>query len=153
MRLLPLKQWVCDTCGEVIKTPEDGWVEFQPDSEHKYVGFSIVHHKLASPNNESRNGCYCQTEGMHLNEYLGVSGLSKLLVFMDVGSYHSPVFQAPTKNIRNWVEFTRRLQVPYYEEARLYWEKAMRDGFFDSPSETYLYLPDKLKDLVEQYRD
>jgi uncharacterized protein YlaI len=25
MKLKPLKQWICDSCGELIKKPEDGW--------------------------------------------------------------------------------------------------------------------------------
>ena len=27
MRLIPLKQWICDSCGEVIEKPEDGWLD------------------------------------------------------------------------------------------------------------------------------
>jgi hypothetical protein len=36
------------------------------------------------------------------------------------------------------VEFTRRLTVPYYEEAQLYWNQAEQDGLFDGANEISL---------------
>lgn len=35
----PLKQWVCDVCGKIIETPDDGyvvWVEMQKGKLIKY---------------------------------------------------------------------------------------------------------------------
>ncbi|MDH5468489.1 MAG: hypothetical protein OEY25_13820, partial [Candidatus Aminicenantes bacterium] len=45
--LEPLKQWICDSCGQVIKTPEDGYVEWLVESEETsfsfQYGFKIIH--------------------------------------------------------------------------------------------------------------
>lgn len=32
MELQPLKQWICDTCGEIIEAPHDGWLEWVTDT-------------------------------------------------------------------------------------------------------------------------
>ena len=47
----------------------------------------------------------------------------------------------------------RRLTIPYYEEARLYWSRAEADGFFDGANEVWLYMPHNLEALIERYRD
>ena len=45
MKLKPLKQWICDSCGELIKKPEDGWWEYLSDTNTYLVsGFRIVHY-------------------------------------------------------------------------------------------------------------
>ncbi|WP_054749991.1 hypothetical protein [Ruminiclostridium josui] len=56
-------------------------------------------------------------------------------------------------DIRKWIDFYRRLQLPYYEEARQYWEEAISDGYFDDANEIYIYLPEKLKRMIEHYEN
>lgn len=55
------------------------------------------------------------------------------------------------KDIRNWAEVCRRLHVPYYEEARRYFDRAPADGDLDGVNEVTLYTVPVLKSLVEQY--
>ncbi len=43
MGLEPLRQFVCDKCGEVIETVEDGWLEWFDNYETPAQGFRIVH--------------------------------------------------------------------------------------------------------------
>ena len=31
----PLKQWVCDVCGKIIETPDDGYVVWGENAEGK----------------------------------------------------------------------------------------------------------------------
>ena len=41
--LKSLEQWICDRCGQVIKEPNQGSVEWIDDSKtHKASGFKIV---------------------------------------------------------------------------------------------------------------
>ena len=49
--LEPLKQWVCDTCGEIINSSSEGYVEWLTDdsSPLKSNGFRIVHQAYYSP--------------------------------------------------------------------------------------------------------
>jgi hypothetical protein len=58
IKLKPLEQFICDYCGYVINSIEDGWVEWLTEitedgfREH---GFKIVHHAPSSPRRESRD--------------------------------------------------------------------------------------------------
>ena len=66
--------------------------------------------------------------------------------------YHDPNYGGPrVEDIREFIEFARRLALPYYEEARLYWPKAEQDGFFDGANEIWIYLPITLEKLVRTY--
>jgi hypothetical protein len=50
MKLVPLKQWICDTCGEVIERPNEGYVQFvDSNNDGNYDDFVIVHHAAYSP--------------------------------------------------------------------------------------------------------
>jgi len=45
MKLIPLQQWICDSCGGLIETPRDGWFEWYAGiNDHVATGFRIVHH-------------------------------------------------------------------------------------------------------------
>ena len=49
------------------------------------------------------------------------------------------------------MELVRRLTIPHYEEARLYWDKAKQNGFFEGANEIWVYLPNNLRDLIQEY--
>lgn len=55
------------------------------------------------------------------------------------------------RDVREFVEFARRLTIPHYEEARKYWSSANSDGFFYGGNEIWIYLPQTLKSLIERY--
>jgi len=156
MKLKPLEQWVCDSCGEIIENVEDGWVEWIKDEDNRNMQFHIVH--LAPKSPRFPDG-YCNIHKKYprradgyLHEFVGTKGLVKLLRFIDVGKYHEPTFRGPwVKNLREWTKFFRRLQLPYYEEARLYWDKAIGDNFLGDLNPVSIYMPETLKSLIEQY--
>ena len=164
--LTPLKQFVCDTCGEVINSPEEGWIEWisKLDLEkhtREIHSFNIVHHysfsPLIKPNNE---GCY-QHQGKagrsdnHLNQFISDNyKMANILRMLDIGPYHNPDFKGTDiTDLRQYVETVRRLTIPYYEEARLYWDRAEEDGYFDGSNEIWIYGVDNLKYLIEKYGD
>jgi hypothetical protein len=150
MHLKPLQQWVCDTCHEIIERPEDGHVQFHQDGNKLYDDFIIVHHKPESPLG-NQNGCYIYNLNVQLNHCLGDNGKAYLLSLLDPGEYFTKPFQPMTSNVRAWVELFRRLQIPYYEEARQYWNQAMEDGFFGGFNESCMYEPETLKQLIKTY--
>ncbi len=125
MRMLPLKQWKCDACGRVIEDPEVGWVEWVGGSTRgtKAHGFRIVH-------NSSR----CQypsssrVHDIHLTHLLGPDGLDRLLAMLTPG-WHTGSREEGVTHLDEWAEVVRRLQIPYYEEARQHWSNAEADGF------------------------
>ncbi len=151
-----LKQWVCDVCGEIIEKSSDGYVIWKADLNNKYYDFKIVHQcRRDSMGNIA--GCDNLREyplSAHLPNFLGKRGLVYLLSFIDVGAMHSPDnLYTYVKDMREFTEFFKRLQIPYYEEARLYWNKAIADGYFDGANEIWVYLPFTLQRLIEKYKN
>lgn len=167
VELRPGEQWICDTCGETILSAKEGWLEWlhTDDERELSYGFRIVHHIIASPNNPNRCGrpglraesCYKydgtgRDRTAHLDHIVALDGIAFLLGLIDGGPHFDGVYKGPrVKNLREWVELFRRLAVPYYEEARLYWERAAADGFFSGMGEEVAYCPTTLKALIEQY--
>jgi hypothetical protein len=134
--LMPLKQWICDTCGEIIESPEHGWLEWRQDENHKAFDFNIVHHIEHSPRKLGGGDCYPFKDlSSHLDRYVGEDGLPHLLCLLDEDIHINPV---------------DGLQVPYYEEARQYFHRASQDGYFDGAWGS-IFTPEKLKSIIEKY--
>tara|TARA_Y100000588_G_scaffold201434_1_gene215043 strand:- start:58 stop:552 length:495 start_codon:yes stop_codon:yes gene_type:complete len=160
MNLNPLRQWICDQCGEVIQKPEDGYLEWIRNPEGLYEGFKIVHHKTASPLQYENDGCFHYTNApdrhdLHLDAFIGNAGLPKLLSLVDNGCIADPFDETGIKvaNMREYMELFRRLQLPYYEEARLHFSSALDDGEFDGHSEYASFTSDTLKRIIKLYSD
>jgi hypothetical protein len=155
----PLQQWTCDECGETIGNPSDGYVEWLREHEGDgwvVHGFRIVHHASASPRKEAGHDCYLYAgrtgrADLPLGDFLGPDGLVRLLMFLDVGPIHDPDGMPQIRNTREYVELFRRLQLPYYEEARTRLPIAQSEGSFQSANEVWPYLQSTLKELVERY--
>lgn len=159
MKLKSLEQFICDYCGGIIEKPEEGWLEWITEYDKErgtYIahGYRIVHHAMFSP--RKSGNCY------HYANHLGCSdmylhqmmNMSRLLSFLDAGPYHEPDYKGPrVRDLRGFVEIVRRLTIPYYEEARLYWGRALADGFFEGANPVWIYLPETLKSLIERYEE
>jgi hypothetical protein len=158
--LVPLKQWKCDYCGEVISDPKDGfleWLERPGDDSKRARKFKIVHHAPKSPR-QPNGDCYHYTNhperaDMHLDSFVAPDSMGYLLSFLDIGPMHDPEGKLVPRveNLREFTELMRRLTIPYYEEARLYWHSAEIDGLFEGASELYIYSPKTLRRIVESY--
>lgn len=147
----PLKQFICDSCGCVIETPEDGWIEWlcsYDEEKGKLINksFRICHHesrcmKLANYPNVSDN---------HLNHMLeGNAMVIQLYNMLDPGQGQT---KGPeVEDVGETVEFLRRLTLPYYEEARQYWSQAMADGYIAGSNDVHSFLPKTLKGILENY--
>lgn len=151
MHLEPLQQWICDTCGETINNVEEGYLQWlvEREGEHKKYGFHIVHHLLASPKG-GQWGCYYEdTLDVHvgdldLEHYTGVDGLSYLLT---LATYRNGV-----RDVEEFIDIVRRIQTPYYEEARFYFDQALNDGVIEHRRhDAYSYKQTKLQDIIERY--
>jgi hypothetical protein len=152
--LRPLQQWTCDYCHLVIETGDEGVLEWLEDQDHRAYGFKIVHSLPASPLRKTREvGCYYyanhpDSAEARLDSFLGSDGLAHLLLFLGVGSEDRPLQVISTREL---AEFYRRLMLPYYEEARLYWSAATKDGFFADRDQMWPYREDTLKSVTEEY--
>lgn len=151
MKLIPGKQWICDACGGVIEQPQDGYVQWHRNSNSQIDDFAIVHHISASPRKHQSNGCYIYNSDSDLSSFLGAHGIVELHALIDAGPYHMPQYKPMVTDIRKWSDFYKRLQLPYYEEARLYWNRAISDNYFGDSNEIYIYIPENLKRMIEHY--
>ena len=149
MKLKPLEQWICDSCGEVINSPSEGYVQWQRNDNLYIEDYKIVHHKKYSPN---KKGCYIYDYDDSLEDFVGDKGIINSLSLLDAGPNFIPNY-TPQTDIRKWTEFFRRLHIPYYEEARLYWGRAKAEGYFADSNEIRIYQPDFLKELIENYQN
>jgi hypothetical protein len=164
--LTPLNQFFCDTCGEIINSPEQGWIEWiskydENTQTFKTHSFRIVHNYVNSPNaDRSNSGCYQHTgatgrHDSHLHSFLNEDyKMAKILKFLDIGSIHDPDYKGTSiTDLREYVEIVRRLTIPHYEEARKYWAEALEDGFFQDANEISVYGINNLKQLISIYGD
>lgn len=147
MKMVPLKQFICDKCGELIKSPEDGWLQWldiDPETGRNVDNnFIIVHHMPASPLG-GNYGCYHRSQhisDMHLEYFLGHNGLVHLL----------SLFDSKLNETKELIEIIRRLHIPHYEEARIYWKTATNDGFLDEADSEWPYLQDNLLEIINRY--
>lgn len=157
-KLVPLRQWVCDTCGQVIERPEHGYVLIHFTTENRrtlLTGFSIVHHTTHSPLRDTpARDCYGEHPGKDqpLVDLVGENGMAHLLSYVDVGEHNGDVAQSRMHpdRMREWVTLVRRLTIPHYEEGRQYLPHAMRDGRVDS-HEIRPYQQRSLLNWLEDY--
>lgn len=149
--LEPLKKWICDSCGKVIESPEDGFVEWLEEGKdimfNSQYGFKIIH---------AGGKCFIYPEqsanssGVPLEHFIGDKGYLYLLSFLDLGSLLMEEYKgARVKDMREFVEFMRRLTVPYYEEARLYFKHLSSDD--DFVLEPSIYHEEELRKIIQKY--
>lgn len=136
----------------------EGWIEWLSSvTPHRAHGFRIVHHIAASPLGGSE-GCYHYGDSPdrsdeHLDQFADDSVVYNLLHWIDDGPHVLPDFDGPSAtDLREWAELSKRLLLPYYEEARLYIDQAIGDDFLDDPGNPhYLYSVSVLKRIAERY--
>lgn len=159
--LKPLEQFICDHCGQVIESPKDGYVEWLTynDEHGKYKAkeFRIVHHHGASPYKHTRAGCYKHENTLgrsdiDLKWYLDTK-FQQILCLLDLDFIHDPDgnIGCQIENFKEFTQFARRITIPYYEEARQYFEQVKHDEEFCLDNKITLFKPETLKSIIEKY--
>ncbi|MFT3796522.1 hypothetical protein [Flavobacterium sp.] len=152
--LQPLTQFLCDTCHGVIENPDQGWIEWLSKYDgtvpkRRSTNFRICHHKMSCQKLAKHPDC----ADLPLREFVGAKAAVHLASLLDVGRFHERDYSGPeVTDFAEFAELMRRLTIPYYEEARQYWNRAMHDGYFYDQNEIYLYLPDSLMSMIEHYQ-
>jgi hypothetical protein len=146
MKLEPLKQWICDSCGELINKPEDGWWEFLNDRKTNLVsGFRIVHHrKQCMYDDKSLRSEGKRVGDLELDHMLTSGGFGHMLQWLELsetGKIDERI------EITEFTEIMRRLYLPYWEEARQYWEQSYKEGFHDKCG----FSEGDLKNIIAEY--
>jgi len=146
--LKPLKEWLCDNCGKVIKSPEDGYVIWRTNDEHQEYDFRIIHQDICD------NKSY--PSSMALDEFLGPKGLVYLTSFLSIGKVMNNLgrnSRSRIKNLDEFVDLLRRVQVPYYEEARKkFSEEHILEDMSDA-NEVSPYQENTLKRIIKESYD
>lgn len=139
----PLTKWRCDVCGELIESVDDGDVTWHgPSKSGAPYGFKIIHQRKCDDRKANLSAA--------LRDYVGVDGLVKLLSMLSVGPLKTAQGQSPrvVGDLDELVDFIRRVQTPYYEEARpRFSEDAVARDFYDS-NEVAPYMQRTLKALA-----
>jgi hypothetical protein len=144
--LKPLKQWYCDVCGDIIQKPGDGYVLWKRDEKFSDYDFKIVHKKTCED--------ITKHPSMSLEIFLGEDGVQYLLTFLSIGKIKKNIGQSSkwsVKDMDEFVDFFRRVQTPYYEEARTKFGVAQLLNDLFTENETGPYLEGQLKNIAEKY--
>jgi hypothetical protein len=158
----PLEQWLCDTCGRLIEGVAEGYVEWNAENTFgdKEIAkdFHIVHvggrSSLGPPGYCFQHQNARGRRDLPMKDFLGPKGIAQMLSFLDVGTFHLEEYSGhAVGDMREFVELFRRTQLPYYEQARNYFSRAKRDDFLGSPNEIYLFMPQTLKEIIQEYAE
>jgi len=155
--LEPLRQWICDACGQIISAPDHGFVEWKETDRGKKYGFRIVHNAKYSPRKDNGGDCFYshQERGgdLYLERIIGLEGLVTLTSWIDVGEWHHDDYPGPSVlNLREWVTLVRRVQLPHYEQAR-FCTDALSEPRDCELNEYAFYLPEQLKRIIEAHEN
>jgi len=146
---MPLNSWTCDMCGDQITDPEKGLVISQRDGDFRSHDFKIVHKNgVGGPGCDPGNASG-YVESMDLADGLGLDGQSGLLGRLSAG----PIIGQSVLGVVSMDEFVdlfRRLQTPWYEEARPYLNTEHTRHWLGDANESYPYTPQVLEKIANQ---
>ena len=143
--LKPLEQWICDICGNVVEKA-DAYVIWRQDEHFNGFDFKIIH----------TTTCDRRTEyplSMQLSAFLGHDGLAVLLANLSAGpikAHFGDKSGCSIKDMNGFVDFVRRVQTPYYEEARRCFGDPEVLDLHANDNEVAPYLPENLKAMIEK---
>lgn len=147
----PLSVWYCDRCGGEIDNPKDGIVTFDVVRDLALQAmlkgnFSLFHSGKCDDGQKLGS--------IHLESLLGDAGRSYLLTFLAPEAFSSVSAGAPSMiavaSISNFVDLFRRVQVPYYEEARRRFFDADAYERHENFSDLGLYHPEEFKRMIQK---
>jgi hypothetical protein len=144
--------WECDICGAPITSAEDGWVEWLADVEGgvtQLAGVNLVHRSASQTGSATGNGCQYDArlqfhlynkivEGLPLARFLGPDGLMFLLSLLFTG-------EIP---LSDFMELTKRVQIPGYERIRPILPRAERDGIITPSIGSGFYLQGEIRTVL-----
>ena len=143
----PLESWYCDVCGEKIEDVNKGYVIWKSSDKLKYHDFKIIHQKKCDLKNHRASRA--------LKDFIGDYGLTSLLSMLSLGPIKSTYGQTSYCQITDTDEFVdliRRVQTPFYEEARRYFNNSDLLEHFSDSNEVGPYLPEELEKIIDTYK-
>ena len=164
MDVQPLQTWICDTCGEPVTSASANglvvWRDLWPDNPNEYFqqvpqtvpeiyDFRIVHQDNGNGTRSCDPGA---KEGfvssLPLERFLGADGLTMMLNWLSVGPLKGGGGSRIT-DTDQFVDFVRRVQVPYYEQARPHLNAQQTHDLLSDANEYLPYMTDVLRNIAE----
>lgn len=143
---MPLTSWTCDSCGQDILDPQRGLLIWREEDLRGY-DYRLVHKNI--------DGRHCDpgsNEGfisnVEIDHFLGPEGQAALLSMLSVGPMMHGDNQPRVKDFDAFVDIFRRLQVPWYEEAREHFDDELTQHYLGDANEIYPYIPDVLERIA-----
>lgn len=149
MKLKPLEQWICDICGGIIQSKNEGSLVFKSGkdaqtNENREYDFKIVHTEKCRSITDS---------SLELEYYLGQEGQNYFFSHLSYGMIYSNLGGGSKKQViydfDEFVDVFRRLQLEYYEEARTYFTNPDVLDLYADNNEVGPYLLRNLKKIIE----
>jgi hypothetical protein len=144
----PLSSWVCDTCGQKITEPQSANVISRVLDDDATAEYRIVHKNMGGRTcDPGAKGGFLHN--MSLDTYLGPDGLAWILSELSLGPLREGQGQPRVDDVNQFVDFVRRVQTPWYEEARRrFGERSVQDALSDA-NEVLPYLPETLERIAK----
>lgn len=143
----PLTSWVCDHCGQLVETAAEGiliW-GYEPGT-YRSQNFRIVHKNGRGPGGCDPKGSAFPSS-LDLDGLLGPEGQAHLLSFLSAGPLNGQS-EPRVVNMDEFVDVFRRLQTPWYEEARQSFNDEDVVNDWAGSNEYHPYLPDSLRRIA-----
>lgn len=142
----PLTTWCCDVCGQWIEDVEQGYVIWKTGDGLKDRSFKIIH--------KSRCNLKDHRASAALRDFLGSNGLAYLLSKLSVGPIRKKIggeSYCSIADLDEFVDLIRRVQTPFYEEARRKFGKGEILEDHSTNNEALPYFPEQLMKIANQY--
>ena len=143
--------WWCSSCGELITSIEDGWVEWLVGGEDEKGASTISGLHLVHRDSGSTGRC-CRydprqefaehlsiVEGLPLARFVGPDGLMLLLLFLASG-------EMPKQEV---LELAKRVQIPGYEQSRELLRNMIEQGLFSASMAEGFYLQSEIQTVLQ----
>ncbi|WPJ21704.1 hypothetical protein [Bacillus phage vB_BpuM-ZY1] len=127
--------WTCDSCGQIIRNAQDGWVEWlvrmSPEGGSLYAhSLRLVHHRPSSPSPVG-----CQYNGQQVSAQNSNIIADQGLEFFTSYDGHMELLEMVSRqefqNPEEVLEMIKRLHIPNYEIARPYVQQAVQQGVIE----------------------
>lgn len=139
----PLSKWRCDACGEWV-TAGDGYVIWNR-RDGTDPSMRIIHQNKCDDDEYTHSNA--------LSDFLGADGLAKLTAMLSYGLVHtesngSSVPSSRLPSLDHWVDFVRRVQIPFYEKSRSYLASSRAAEDLSDANEVSPYIQSNLTEFA-----
>ncbi len=141
----PLSTWYCDVCRSSITDFKKGYVIWK-SADEGYYGFKIIHQRNCDQKDHTASAA--------LEDFLGARGLSYCMSFLSLGPVilnNGSKGYCKVRDFDEFADFVRRVQVPYYEQARRLFSNNSLLADYSDTNELYPYIPENLQNIIKKY--